>query len=441
MSPRIGVCDYGVGNLRSVERALLHAGAMVTISADAADIADCDGAVLPGVGAFTGAVKTLRENGLAGAVTGLAAAGKPVLGVCLGFQLLFEHSDEGDGASGLGLLPGAVTRLRGDVKVPHMGWNRLRLVAPAPLLDAVEDGAYMYFVHSYTAAAEASAGAVEAPEAEVITGLHGLHVLVGLLISLVVQIKAWQGKFAPDRHTSVQVFSLYWLFVDVVWIVVFSSLTPHMTGPNVTDATRKAYILQYAHAGSEVLRGDPQAESAAAVERVVRACVRRGCAVQIGGGVRSVDAARHWLDMGADGVIIGSVAARSWELARQICEASEGRVLLSLDVHAGRARIQGWTQDGAAMTELLRVWHDWPTLGLVYTDTTRDGMLLGPNLAGLATCVETYAGPVFLSGGVSSVDDIVACQAGGAAGVVVGSALYERRIDLADALSAFPVTA
>ena len=188
-------------------------------------------------------------------------------------------------------------------------------------------------------------------------------------------------------------------------------------------------------------RGDPQAESAAAVERVVRACVRRGCAVQIGGGVRSVDAARHWLDMGADGVIIGSVAARSWELARQICEASEGRVLLSLDVHAGRARIQGWTQDGAAMTELLRVWHDWPTLGLVYTDTTRDGMLLGPNLAGLATCVETYAGPVFLSGGVSSVDDIVACQAGGAAGVVVGSALYERRIDLADALSAFPVAA
>jgi glutamine amidotransferase len=155
VSPRIGVCDYGVGNLRSVERALLHAGATVTISADAADIADCDGAVLPGVGAFTGAVKTLRENGLAGAVTGLAAAGKPVLGVCLGFQLLFEHSDEGDGAPGLGLLPGAVTRLRGDVKVPHMGWNRLRLVAPAPLLDAVEDGAYMYFVHSYTAAAEA----------------------------------------------------------------------------------------------------------------------------------------------------------------------------------------------------------------------------------------------------------------------------------------------
>jgi phosphoribosylformimino-5-aminoimidazole carboxamide ribotide isomerase len=93
------------------------------------------------------------------------------------------------------------------------------------------------------------------------------------------------------------------------------------------------------------------------------------------------------------------------------------------------------------MTELLRAWHGWPARGLVYTDTTRDGMLLGPNLGGLQTCVETYAGPVFLSGGVSDLDDIAACADSGAAGVVIGRALYEGAIDLAEALRAFPAPA
>jgi len=184
-------------------------------------------------------------------------------------------------------------------------------------------------------------------------------------------------------------------------------------------------------------RGDPQAESAAAVERVVRACVRRGCAVQIGGGVRSVDAARHWLDMGADGVIIGSVAARDWPVALEICRASEGRVLLSLDVHAGVSRIEGWTRDGAAMTELLRAWRGWPARGLIYTDTAHDGMLQGPNLAGLRTCRDTFGGDVYVSGGISSLEDITACRAGGAAGVIVGRALYEGSIDLPAALRTF----
>jgi imidazole glycerol-phosphate synthase subunit HisH len=152
VTPRVGVCDYGVGNLRSVERALVNAGVTVSVSADPAEIAGCDGVILPGVGAFGAASAVLRDRGLDGAVLDVAARGLPVLGVCLGYQLLFEHSDEGDGGQGLGLLAGEVTRLRvAGHKVPHMGWNRIRRVRDSDLLTGVEDGAYVYFVHSYAA--------------------------------------------------------------------------------------------------------------------------------------------------------------------------------------------------------------------------------------------------------------------------------------------------
>ena len=120
----------------------------------------------------------------------------------------------------------------------------------------------------------------------------------------------------------------------------------------------------------------------------------------------------------------------------EICAAAEGRVLLGLDVRAGVARVQGWTEDGLAATELLRRWRSWSTAGLVYTDTTRDGLMTGPNLDGLQVCRDLFAGPVILSGGISSLEDIAACAEAGASGVVIGRALYEGRVDLAGALRA-----
>jgi phosphoribosylformimino-5-aminoimidazole carboxamide ribotide isomerase len=222
---------------------------------------------------------------------------------------------------------------------------------------------------------------------------------------------------------------------DFAHETVYGNVPAHVARQFVDSGARRIHVVDL-----DAARGAPVPESTAAVQRVVRDAAARGCAVEVGGGVRDVEGARRWIDQGADAVIIGSVAARSWELAQEICQAFEGRVLLGLDVRAGLSQVQGWTQDGAAMTELLRVWHGWPARGLVYTDTSRDGMLEGPNLAGLDTCRETYAGDVYLSGGVTSIEDIRSCQAHGAAGVVIGRALYEGRIDLAAALLAFPVT-
>lgn len=186
----------------------------------------------------------------------------------------------------------------------------------------------------------------------------------------------------------------------------------------------------------DAARGFPLQESVAAVARMVTLCVAVGCAVQVGGGIRDLDAALQWLEAGVSLVIIGSVAARDPDLARAICVAAQGRVLLGLDVRAGVARVEGWTENGSTAAELLREWRTWPAAGVVYTDTTRDGLLTGPDLDGVRSCRELYGGPVIASGGIGSVDDITACAEAGAAGVVVGKALYEGRVDLAQALRA-----
>jgi imidazole glycerol-phosphate synthase subunit HisH len=154
VSTLIGVCDYGVGNLRSVERALRTSGADVRVTDQPEALAECDGVVLPGVGAFAVAAEALRNRGLGEAVRHVAASGGAVLGVCLGHQLLFEHSDEGPGGDGLALLSGEVRKLTADhgLKVPHMGWNTLStVVSGSTLLAGSAANTYMYFVHSYAA--------------------------------------------------------------------------------------------------------------------------------------------------------------------------------------------------------------------------------------------------------------------------------------------------
>ena len=146
----IAIVDYGAGNIRSVERALTAVGAEARLTGDADELASADGIVLPGVGAFAPALARLHERGLGRRIVELAGRGTPVLGVCLGYQLLFDESLEHGRHEGLGLLRGRVVEVRGSECLPVIGWCRTRRTAESPLLDGVADGAFFYFVHSFT---------------------------------------------------------------------------------------------------------------------------------------------------------------------------------------------------------------------------------------------------------------------------------------------------
>ena len=151
----IAIIDYGCGNLFSLSSSLKSLGIECKITGDKDEIAAADKIILPGVGAFGDAAQKLRDCGMDELLRNLAAGGKPILGICLGMQLLFEKSFEYGAHMGLGLIKGFVGPLEGqvpsDLKIPHMGWNKLNLAKADPIFKYIEPGDYMYFVHSFYA--------------------------------------------------------------------------------------------------------------------------------------------------------------------------------------------------------------------------------------------------------------------------------------------------
>jgi glutamine amidotransferase len=150
MTARICILDYGMGNLRSVEKALEHVGATATITNDHETVRAADGVILPGVGAFPKAMERVRELGLDELIAERRDAGVPILGICLGLQLFFDSTTELGGAAGIGLLPGEVDELDAEgLKVPHIGWSPVRWERESKLVEGIETETPFYFVHSF----------------------------------------------------------------------------------------------------------------------------------------------------------------------------------------------------------------------------------------------------------------------------------------------------
>jgi glutamine amidotransferase len=191
----IAIVDYGMGNLRSVEKALHKLGHAAVITSDPADVARAERVILPGVGAFGAAMANLRRAGngaaLAGSVTDAVASGRPFLGICLGMQLLLSESEELGLHRGLDVVPGRVVRFdfNGDatLKVPHMGWNELRFPRASPLFEGLEQGTRVYFVHSFYCRPEE-------PSVTTATCSHGLDFCAGL-----DQNNVYAVQFHPEK--------------------------------------------------------------------------------------------------------------------------------------------------------------------------------------------------------------------------------------------------
>lgn len=186
----IAIIDYGMGNLRSVQKGFEKAGWEAAVVDRPEQLTDARGVVLPGVGAFNDAMARLRESGMDRAVHRVVAAGKPLLGICLGFQLFFEYSEEWGLTRGLGIFPGRVRRLTGGVKIPHMGWNHVRLLKPSPLMAGIPDQTAFYFVHSYY---------VDPADQALITGVtaHGIE-----FASMAGRDNVFGIQFHPEKSSA-----------------------------------------------------------------------------------------------------------------------------------------------------------------------------------------------------------------------------------------------
>jgi glutamine amidotransferase len=186
----IAVLDYGIGNLRSAEKALQHLGAPARLTDDPVLAREATGVVLPGVGSFGPCMEALRLSGLEGVVREAVAEGRPFLGICVGMQMLFEGSEESPGVPGLGLLAGEVRRLPPGLRTPHMGWNTLDVRPGSTLLAGLPPSPWVYFVHSYVPH-PADAAAVAA------TTDYG-----GPVVAAVETDRLWATQFHPEKSAA-----------------------------------------------------------------------------------------------------------------------------------------------------------------------------------------------------------------------------------------------
>jgi imidazole glycerol-phosphate synthase subunit HisH len=183
----IAVLDYGIGNLRSAEKALQHLGAPATLTGDPTAAGRAAGVVLPGVGAFGRCMEALRESKLEEAVHEAVEADKPFLGICIGMQMLFDESEEAPGVAGLGIVPGVVRRLGPGLRTPHMGWNELEIRPGSKLLDGLGERPYVYFVHSY------------APDPAQRAVVAAITDYGGPVVAAVERGRLWATQFHPEK--------------------------------------------------------------------------------------------------------------------------------------------------------------------------------------------------------------------------------------------------
>ncbi len=186
----IAIIDYGVGNLRSVEKAFHFINADAEISSDRNFILNADAVVLPGVGAFADAMESLNRAGMVDVVKKVAASGKPFLGICLGMQLLFDYSEEGGGnVEGLGIFKGSVRQLPHDMnlKVPHMGWNLLKIRKECGLFNNISKSPFVYFVHSFY---------VDAQDRDIVTATTGYGIEFDVAVA---KDNVFATQFHPEK--------------------------------------------------------------------------------------------------------------------------------------------------------------------------------------------------------------------------------------------------
>ena len=452
----IAIVDYGVGNIFSLQCSCAALGEDVVLTADADVLAAADGIILPGVGAFEDARAKLSVGGLDEVLVRLAGEGKPLLGICLGMQMLFDESLEFGVHKGLGLVPGRVVPMRGvipeDFAIPQIGWNALDFTAKGPgrLLDTTPEGAYVYFVHSFYAS--------ECVSDTTATCDYGAP-----LTAVVERGNVFGTQFHPEKsgrvgleilrrfceianQTNYQVTCL----VDNPGMLIFPAIDIY--AGKVVRLTKGDYTQM-------TIYGDSPLEVARAFEAAGATCIhmvdlegaKTGetpnlediCAVaretslftEVGGGVRSMDVVRAYLDGGIDRVIIGTAAVKDPAFLAEAVAAYGERIAVGVDLRDGRVAIHGWTETCDLQGEAFcRSLEEAGVRTVIVTDISKDGVLSGCNTELYRRLSDACGLDIVASGGVSSLEDVRALADLGLYAAIIGKAYYEGKIDLAEAI-------
>ena len=446
------VLDYGSGNLRSAQRALQRVGAAVEVTADASAAAAADGLVVPGVGAFEACMTGLRKIAGERIIADRVAAGRPVLGVCVGMQILFARGVEfGVETTGCGQWPGAVTRLDAPV-IPHMGWNVVNAAPGSALfkgLDAERPLLFRAFV------CRAALGRFVGGAADV---GHPPRAVFGrgrgraAVRHPVPPGEEWGCRCRRAKQLGRGTVTMPLILLPAVDVVEGRAvrLVQGKAGSETEYGSALDAALGWQRDGAEWIHlVDLDAAFGRGSNRELLAEVvgKLDVQVEMSGGIRDDDSLAAALATGCARVNVGTAALENpqW-CARAIAEHGD-KVAVGLDVQIDRGnpkgqhrlRGRGWETDGGDLWDVLERLDGEGCSRFVVTDVTKDGTLGGPNLDLLARVADRTDVPVIASGGVSSLDDLRAIATltdRGVEGAIVGKALYAGRFTLPQALAA-----
>jgi len=431
----IAILDSGsAGNIASVANAFRRTGADVKVIRRLEGADGFDGLVIPGVGSFSTVPKIAAAIG---GKKGVASLRVPVLCICLGMQALFSKSEESKGTAGLGVIPGSVRKLKGKVRLPQLGWNRVRIEKQDPLLAGIADGEYFYFANSF-AVFPSSPGCV-----------LGSTKYGQIFASAVRKKNFWGVQFHPEKSGRAGQKMIR------NFIAMCESSTAAVPSIDILDG--KAVRLRQGKLGTEKVFGNPLAlarkyekagfpllhivdldaafgrgSQLALLGKIAAACPL--LRIQWAGGIRSREAARAAFASGAYRVVFGTAVARAPKTVRQCAqEFGAERVWASLDFSGKppRMMVRGWKENASlGVEEAVNLAKKCKVGGLVIGAVDLDGMQAGPSLKLLKKARKLTRLPILLAGGVRSPDDVKAAVTLGANGAILGRALYDRKIEM-----------
>ena len=457
----IAIIDYGVGNLFSLKSSLKQLGLEAVVTADADTIRKADRLILPGVGAFADAMAKLEATGLV-PVMKEEAERKPLLGICLGMQLLFEKSYEYGEHEGLGFVKGEVCPLEPDLadkslKVPQIGWNALHIVKDDPLFKYIREGEYVYYVHSYygknctestlavsdysicvfffARLALSGANAPAPPKGEPLAKPETLPYCQGLSLwerwTRAVRVDG-EGE-DPKGETTMQLFPA----IDLRGGKVVRLTQGDYSRMTVYSEDPCAQAREFLAAGAKnlhVVDLDGAKDGTLSNYDTIAALAKQGgLYIEVGGGIRTEERIETYLSLGVGRCILGSVAVTDFDFTARMLKKYGDKIAVGVDAKDGYVAIHGWKEVSAEPgVDFCKRLADAGCTAIIYTDIACDGAMQGTNLGLYRTLAKEVPSVAFTaSGGISSEAELLELKKMGTAAAILGKSLYTGALDLA----------